>query len=718
MCPSSLPPARAYEAVRSRAAVALLALLAVFGTACSAATQNVRAYRAYAHEEANLKVCIDRIEDIARVLELVDRVMSGTSYTPGDQWPRRLALGDDDARKTKEYLKDRYPYNQGDQEVPIVKIYRDWIETQLREYGPPPEKAMYPSLLDAVTGLSPNGEVMRDHYVAYRKATADLGDAVESESKLKDEIAAVKSEGERKSKDPEFNAARLKVQQARDAVEKGKALIARDAEVMAANAKLDTPQKQQIARDAFTVLSVVLRVEMEAIALMPIVAIQTVRSLPNAPKDLTFKPHLSTVKQAWMIPVYVIGLEEHISRHMAAIELMTHMLAQTLDTNVGDSPGFKMRESIVDQVVGITLDSLRVDLRAGGDMYVYSSIGTSDRSASSDGKTTYDYRGRQNKLDYRVDPIVLAAARFDLSLDWIRMPGVARLGFGYSTDRVYRSGGNVENTSLVKQLGINGPASDIIDAAIDLLGVRSSVRISKWTAGTVREVDAANVSQVRQVGGVDQVAPLQLQQTQIDLGYDILWAINDASLKSFTEEIVVGGRYLDYTLPRIIYELKDTSAIAGQTHFSFIDPVTRLPVGRESPAQPVKSQYYMIGATARFGQGEAPRWSPFLDLGIYGGAGPTAFYFLRDASQPDTPGNRDQVSDAAFVFNGHTGLGLRWRLFPRGWRVRLDLRALYQADFLYSTIHRSAAPDGRARTTDFGAFDVFHGPSLAIRGSL
>src|SRR5207244_3584440 len=128
------------------------------------------------------------------------------------------------------------------------------------------------------------------------------------------------------------------------------------------------------------------------------------------------------------------------------------------------------------------------------------------------------------------------------------------------------------------------------------------------------------------------------------------------------------------------------------------------------------------GAMARLGRGEAARWSPFLDLGIYGGAGPTEFYFLKPhmavTAANDVPANRDNVHDAAFVFNGHTGIGLRWRLFPRGWRVRLDLRALYQADFLYSSIHRSAAPDGRARTTDFGAFDVFHGPSLAIRGSL
>src|SRR5262249_1753891 len=107
-----------------------------------------------------------------------------------------------------------------------------------------------------------------------------------------------------------------------------------------------------------------------------------------------------------------------------------------------------------------------------------------------------------------------------------------------------------------------------------------------------------------------------------------------------------------------------------------------------------------------------------LDIGLYGGAGPTAFYFLRDGALPDTESNRDNVREAAFVFNGQAGLGLRWRLLPRGSRLRLDLRALYTANFIYSTVNRMGLVNGREVTTDFGTLDVFHGPSIAIRGSL
>ena len=100
-------------------------------------------------------------------------------------------------------------------------------------------------------------------------------------------------------------------------------------------------------------------------------------------------------------------------------------------------------------------------------MLIFSSIGQADRQGDA-----FDFRGRRFKLDYRVDPIVLASARLDVVLDWIRMPGAANLCFGYSTDRVYKSGGEVTQSSLTEQLGIDGIASDVLDAGLGLLGIR------------------------------------------------------------------------------------------------------------------------------------------------------------------------------------------------------------------------------------------------------
>src|SRR5262249_51717248 len=205
-----------------------------------------------------------------------------------------------------------------------------------------------------------------------------------------------------------------------------------------------------------------------------------------------------------------------------------------------------------------------------------------------------------------------------------------------------------------------------------------------------------------------ETAPLQLKFTQVDVGYDILWALNDDNLRAFTEELVVGGRYLEYTLPRIVYELRDTSTVAGEQHFTF---------NRESPPQPVESKYFMGAVSARFGVGEAPRWSPYLDVGLAGGAGPTSFYFLKSGLTDLSEANRDNVHEPAFVFNGTLAGGLRWRILPRGSRLRLDLRAVYRGDVIHSVIRRENSASGAAQRTDFGSFDVFHGPSIALRGA-
>src|SRR6516225_3502544 len=83
---------------------------ALFLGGCGAATQNVRAFRAYANEEPNVKVSIARVDDVSATLALVDKILTGTSYTPGDQWPRRLGMTDAQFREYKESLANKFPY--------------------------------------------------------------------------------------------------------------------------------------------------------------------------------------------------------------------------------------------------------------------------------------------------------------------------------------------------------------------------------------------------------------------------------------------------------------------------------------------------------------------------------------------------------------------------------------------------------------------------------
>jgi hypothetical protein len=678
----------------------LASFVLALSSGCGAVGQNVRAYRAYAHEDVSLRVSLDRIEDIAKATQLVDRILLGQPYTPGDTWVRRLPLTDGEARALRDGFKGKNPYNTGEFEVPILKLYRAHVEGVLDEYAPPPEKAKYPCILDAVQGLVPRTPLLKQHWVAHRDAIDVLQEATEEEARITEEIGGL-DEASRQKRQPEITAAHQKTLDAQAAVDASKRDIEADAQLLAADAQLGDEGRKQVAREGLTVLSVAFRMELEALALVPIVAIQTIRAIPGAPRDMIAHPTGKMARQIWRLPQYISGIKERMTRQVVILEGMTNVLCKALKTEVDESPGFVLRESIVDQIVGITLDSFRVDLRAGGEAFMFNAVPQAERSSTNDGKTTYDYTGRTHKLEYTVQPIVMANARLDVTLDWIQLPGAASLGFAYTTDRAWKSGGSIETTSLSKALGIKGVYSDALEFGLGFLGVRSGAKFAHFTTGEAREVDVAS-------GAVMNRAPLRLDYMQIDVGYDILFALADEKIKAWTEELVVGFRYLKYTLPRIIYQLQDTAtadqAANGEQHFTFAG---------ESDVQNVDARYYMLGFDARIGQGEAPRFSPFLDVSLRGGAGPASFYTVDKATS-----TRTDQKQVAWVVNGGLGAGVRWRLLPRGSRLRLDLRAMYRADVIYASISKVVDTSGGPATrTDFGGVDVFHGPTLAIRGS-
>jgi hypothetical protein len=680
----------------ARSAPCVLALLLGAGaTACADTTQNVRALRAYAQEDASLVVALDRLEDAARATELVDRILIGTTYTPGDRWVRRLPLDTVEARVIRAEWADRSPYASGQFQVPVLKLYRTHVERVFERDAPPAEAPAYPSLLAAIEGLGGRGARLAASFDAYQQALAGIEETAKREAMLSDEIQRA-SDAERKRREQELREARTILDRAtaaersaRDALEMELALLHVDLEVASAD-------RQTVLREGVTAVSVALRIELEALAMLPVIAMHAVRAMAAGQGMGPVPPTLRTGEQLIHLPGYVVGLRERMTRQAEMLQKLGVALATAAKTSFADAGGFELRESAVDQIVGLTLDSIRVDVFAGGEGFFFSSLKSDVRSSSSDGKTTYDYTGRAYRLDYKVRPILLASARLEAAFDYIRLPGAVSAGIGYQTDRVWSSGGSIESTSLSRTLGVKGTASDVIDGALGFLGVRAGAKIARFDAGTVELVSAPDGRPVSN-------APLQLTYVQADLGYDVLFALGAGAERAFVEELVVGARYVDYRLPRILYDLKDVSTTSGRQDFRFV---------RESPAQVVESKFYMLGGTLRLGQGESPRWSPFVDVGLYGGAGPTSFYFLKDANGGDVAQNHDDRREVAGIVDGSLAAGLRWRLLPRGARIRADLRADYRAEILYWFL------PGSGHRIDFGGTDVFHGPRLSIHGAL
>jgi hypothetical protein len=682
-------------------------------TACAGVTQNVRAYRAYALEEPSLAVAMDRAEDIAKTLELVETILLETPYTPGDAWVAELALKDDEAKEIKASIKEKDPYTSGEHEVPVAKVYRIHLERVLEKA---PKAGEYPSLLDGLAALSEGSADLKTHWGTLRARHADLATAQAAYDKEYDNIRATMRPGEAFQETVELKAAKAKLEEVKGQVEDAQKKLDKDFEALTA-VKADEGKRGQTIKDGTAAVSVAYRLELEASALIPIVAVQAVRSIPKAGKEMTESPALvKGIKKLEDLPDFITHVRERMVRQVDLLETMTKLLATASATTLEQTPGFALRETVVDQVVGVTVDSFRVNVKAGAEAFFFTSLAKAEKDAgSSDSKETFDYTGRQYKLKYQVKPILLASGNFNVGFDWIRLPNAANFNLGYKTDRVFSSGGKIENGSLGEQLGVNGVASDALDFGLGVLGVKTNVRIAKFTAGEVILQDAYNDNELAR-------APFQIAYTQIDAGYDVAFLMGEKAGKNYVEEAVIGVRYMNYRLPRILYELENHGT----------DDNKRWEYVRETPVQLVVSKYYMAGLSGRMGLGPGPALSPFVDIGIYAGVGPSAYYFMKPDPRLsnsgytyDSPELRDHQSKTSIVANASFALGARYRLAPRTSRFRLNIEVIYRAEAIYARANGESSDQAKTskctaekcdRIVDFGATDLFHGPRLSLVG--
>lgn len=721
--------------MRIRTSVASLFLGASLLTlnGCAGYTQNVRAYRAYMYESPNLAVALDRTEDMAKVSELVDKLLLSTPYTPGDAWVQKLVLTDAGAKEIKDGIVQSSPYSDASFQVPVAKIYRVHLEKVLAEA---PKEGKFPSLLDAVGSLADDAKDLRPHWEEQRTKVAAY---VEADVEFERTYAKVYPKGKTQQgpEDPTVAAARQARDDAKDAMKKAQAAVEKDVEALR-KTKGDNGGRGELIKDLTASVSVGYRANLEALALIPIVAVQIARSIPrlgSVVKEGETSPTEAApgafkgIKQLGEVPTYIDGIKERMSRQAAVLDIMTKALAAASQQTVEQTPGFAMKESVVDQVVGVTADSFRVNVKAGGEIFFFSSIKNQtdpaqQQASGQDQKITKNYDGRLRELRYEVKPIVLAAAKLDVGFDYIQLPNAGNLSLGYKTDRVYSSGGSVEAGSLSQQLGVKGVASDALDLGLGILGVKTAVRLATFTAGTVHYVNSATQQDVILPNGQPATGAFQIHYTQVDLGYDIAFLMGESAGRYFIEELTVGGRYFEYALPRIMYELENQTPenSDGRKNYTYFS---------ESAPQLVTSKYYMGGVTARMGPGAAPPLGWFVDLGIYAGTGPSSYYMRKtkptaqnvdSAAQTDltNPNTQELQKKNAIAANVAIAAGARLRIAQPGSRVRISGEAQYRAELIYAQTSGSSDKSGdqayKDHIVDFGATDVFHGPRISLVG--
>lgn len=484
------------------------ALVATLALAGCATTFNVRASRAFANEEPDPDVTRDRVDDDEKVLALVDELLLGVPYSPGDPWTSAIALKRDEADELEKKALAAQPYARRDYEVPIVKMYRGHLEEVLRVAKTPrSQPARYPSLLAAVATLSPGAAKLPDEWRALRAA----------------KTPAQVLEAER--------------------------AIASSASALFAGSHAGDDER--VAKDGLDALTTALRVDLEILAVAGYVEHQGARI---ALADKSFASVVMRGNDAKALA----------EREQQALERLTLTLSVPANTPVDKAAGFELRSSFVDQVVGIQLDSTRLHVQGDGELLFFHELASPNASGAEN-----DYRGRTKRLTYDVSPVAMVGARASASYDWLHVKNAASLNGSFTTDRLWSNNGAIESYgSLGKILGLRGLVSDFFDMGVGMIGVRTNLRLATFTSGTVHVIGVDPTTDVDQ-GELDH-APFQLTYTQLDVAYDMTIPFPELPERYSTEELVLGFRYMDYRLPRVFYELELKDPNAPEALYSFL----------------------------------------------------------------------------------------------------------------------------------------------------
>jgi hypothetical protein len=619
------------------------------------------------------------LAQLDHTLGLIDTLVHDTPYQPGEAWIKALPLSEATAGQAAQALAAQ-GLTQG--KATVLELYGSHVEDLLKRV-PKPDVA---ALGAEATAAAANAVTQADSVEA-------------AAANAQERIAQARAQSQAAKAEPPYSSISDALSQANPSL--GNAVptpqqnpgapampTAGALAQQAGRRVLQSNEVHQVYGDALTISSVALRLALEASGLAAVVVAEA-SNLARRPAGDWLRSAPDVAQLVREAPSRLQSINRKLDTDAAALKQLVSGLAQLEHIDPSDAPGYLYREGLVDDIVGFGWDSVHVQAEAGGEAYFYNAL--ADKETSTHNGDTYDYTGRAFKLAYHVDPIVLATARLSAKLDFGHFPDAGGLKFGYATNRVYHSGGDIQGGTLAGELGVHGQFSDALDAALFVAGVKAKVRIARFTSGTVDLVDA-------NTNTVVVTAPFSFSEKQIELSYDFV-PRNDSPLQSLS----LGLGYFDYTLPRILYEL----------HADPTDSTTFL-YFRETPPQAVRTRLAMLGLTTRLEQPATPTLTGFFAASFAVGLGPMSYYFLKDTTLPDEESNRDKRNQTTVGVGVNGALGLRWRFVGGDSRFNAHLEAAYQLQLLDNQL----SPDNnKDSVVNSGSVDLFHGPTLALGGS-
>jgi hypothetical protein len=613
-------------------------LLALWLGGCASAQSNVRALRMYQHEQPTPALLEQHINEMDATLQLIDEILNRTPYQPGASWVTQLPLDGEKAEQARSLIKD------AETRASFVAVYATHVREVLKQ-----------PVLPAVPGV-PSTPAL--------PATPELPQAptLPFFDSLSQALAAARPDAPRPPVAPGQPA-----------------LPPLPPEL----AQLAATQQGRIVEDALVTTSVAIRLTAEAMALATVIVLESASLAgPRSSQWLTGAPDAAHLAAA--LPDRARSIYGRLESNLGGLRRLFDQLSQQR-VNLADTAAFAFKSGLVDDVVGVALDSVHLDLEAGGDALFYAAIADDEKSTNREG--SFDYTGRLTKLEYETEPIVLASANLKLKVDWPNWAEALGVNLGYATSRVYKSGGDIESGSFANELGVKNRFSDALDAALGIAGVKAGVRIAHFTQGTVRDILVADDSELAN-------APFTFDLKQVDLSYDFL-PKRGGALQSFA----MGFRYFDYTLPRILYELVNSTPDAEKAAYVY---------SRETPPQRMRTRFYMGTLTARFERPLTPHLTPYLSLDLGVGYGPTEYYFLKDIEAVDEEQNREHTKSNSLGVATFGMLGIRWFVANPESRLNVFLDVNYHLQSISSVLNPSNDENTVVTT---GSTDLFHGPT-------
>jgi hypothetical protein len=660
---------------------------------------------------------MQRLEDMRRVLELTDAVLTDVPYRPGETWVKDLILTPERAAALRREVAASDAYRGQDLHVALVTLYREHLERIVRaaaSHAGPGQGGTDPaprlSLL-AVAGRVGNPAARLDEaWKIARSAGQAVGDSDFMRHLL---VARALGDTRTRVSSDQIRAYRLLLVLRSDNEEFQEANERRVLEGLRLSTRTDraSPENAAVLDDALVAMSLAWRLHLEAAALPDVLGTQAARARATAPSDagdLLRRATQGAVSDPLGLPEYVEHLPARLEQRAALPKAGVEILAAWKGVEANKTAGLVFEAPSEANDGSTAIPGLRIDLNAFAEvLYFAFRRDPSQHEAKyteSSGKEIlyrYDYTGRTRVLDYQVDPVYLASVQAAGRYDRPGLPEMFGVSAGYATDRAWRGGGNLStSTSLARELGINSSVSDALDLQLNAVGIRTEVKVARFSGGKVIDSRVAGAGTLAE----PDYAPMQLKMTQIDIGYDIAYPAYAVTSRNYIESFIIGARFMRYALPRILYQMQDVDPAPNVLDYRFV---------RESPAQNVESTYYAGGFMTRLGFGTAPAVSPYADLSIYLAEGPVSYTFGGSGGV-----SGETTKDTMTAVIAGAGLGFRVRLTSMRSRARLQgIVGSHAMVIAASTKASDDSPAVGSATVGFGGNDWFWGVRAGLAAS-